>query len=108
MSNDQKLAGARHSNSDKTLLRYGMIRVAIRQRQWIAKYGRGFLERNPVLPAILPGFGRVPFKIHHAILPRRRPREKGRKQIPDDSVGSFPERLSVARGKTTGGEAAEN
>src|SRR6266478_1718797 len=44
MGDHQNPAGARHSNGDKTLFRYGMIRVGIRYRQRITKYGCRFLE----------------------------------------------------------------
>src|SRR6266566_4039402 len=38
MGDDQNLAGARHSNRDKTLFRCRMIRVGIRYGQRITKY----------------------------------------------------------------------
>jgi len=40
----QNLAGVRRSNRDKTLFRCRMIRVGIRYRQRVTKYGCGFLE----------------------------------------------------------------
>ena len=81
MGNEQNPARPRHSNGDKALFRCGMIRVWIRYRQRITKYGRGLLERNPVLSAIPSSFARIPFKIHHFILPRRFPREQSARRL---------------------------
>lgn len=49
-----------------------MVGVVKGHRQRIAKYSRRFLERNPMLSAILSVFTRVPFKIHRFILTRHR------------------------------------
>src|ERR1700687_5069838 len=51
-----------------------MVRVGIRYRQRITKHGCGLLKRDPMFPAILPGFVRVPLKLHHLILRLRPPR----------------------------------
>jgi hypothetical protein len=53
MGNDQNPAGARHSDGDKPLLGSGMVGVVISCRQRIANDGSRFLERNPMLSAIL-------------------------------------------------------
>lgn len=72
MGNDQDSPGARHSDGDKPLLGHGMLGVVIGCRQGIAKDGRRFVECDPVLSAIFSILTRVPFKIHHFILTRRR------------------------------------
>jgi hypothetical protein len=53
MGNDQNPAGARHSDGDKPLPGSGMVGVVISCRQRIANDGSRFLERNPMLSAIL-------------------------------------------------------
>ena len=45
-----------------------MIRVLVGQRQRITKHCRRLVERDPMLPAILSRFPRVPFKSHRRIL----------------------------------------
>jgi len=64
MGHDQNPFGARYSDRDEPLLREGVIRVWIRQRQGVAINCGGLLERHPVLAAVASGFGRVPFKNH--------------------------------------------
>jgi hypothetical protein len=70
MGNDQNPTCVRHSDGDKPLLGSGMVGVVISCRQRIAKDGSRFLERKPMLSAILSVFTRVPFKIHQVILTR--------------------------------------
>jgi hypothetical protein len=72
MGNDQDPTGTRHSDGDKPLLCSGMVGVVISCRQWVAKDRSCYLERNPMLSAILAVFTRVPFKIHQVILTRHR------------------------------------
>jgi len=72
VGNDQNSTGARPSDCDTPLLRSGMVGVVISCRQRIAKDCSRFMERNPMLSAILSVFTRVPFKIHQVILTRHR------------------------------------
>jgi hypothetical protein len=53
MGDDQKPASVGHSNCEESLLFAGMIRIMVCQSQGITEDGRGFMERNAMLPAIL-------------------------------------------------------
>lgn len=68
MGHDNKPTCFGDSDCDEPPLRNRMIRIVIRDGQGIAKNRRRFMERNPVLPAILPLFAWIPFEVHGVTL----------------------------------------
>jgi hypothetical protein len=67
VSDYQYSASTRGTNRNESAFGHGMVGVVIRDRQGIAKNGRGLLEPHPMLTAIVGCLGRVPLEIHSIV-----------------------------------------